>query len=58
MSETKKCPKCSGTMEVGTFGQQLRWAPGRSIWKMQLGKKVFAYKCKNCGYVELYQENK
>lgn len=59
MSETKMCPKCSGTMELGNLGRYVRWFSGRFSWPgswTQLGKNVSAYRCKNCGYVELYQK--
>jgi uncharacterized Zn finger protein len=56
MSEVKKCPKCSGEMEVGYLHNAPYWRHGRSILGLGWDGRVFAYKCKNCGYVEFYFE--
>jgi predicted nucleic-acid-binding Zn-ribbon protein len=56
MSEVKKCLKCGGEMEVGYLLNAPYWARGRSRWSFGWDGRVFAYKCKNCGYVELYFE--
>jgi uncharacterized Zn finger protein len=56
MSEVKKCPKCGGEMEVGYLFNAPYWTRGRSRWSFGWDGRVFAYKCKNCGYVELYFE--
>jgi predicted nucleic-acid-binding Zn-ribbon protein len=58
-SEVKKCPKCSGMMEVGFLQNAPYWTSGRSRWRVFVsgaGARVFAYKCKNCGYIEFYAE--
>jgi len=55
MSEVKMCPKCNGEMEVGYLRDAPYWKRGRSIIGLWDGR-VFAYKCKNCGYVEFYFE--
>jgi predicted nucleic-acid-binding Zn-ribbon protein len=56
MSEVKQCPKCGGEMEIGLLSSAYYWTQGKSRWTTGIGPKVFAYKCKNCGYVELYVE--
>jgi predicted nucleic-acid-binding Zn-ribbon protein len=56
-NEVKKCPKCSGEMEIGFLSNAPRWTRGTSIWQIG-GPRVFAFKCRNCGYVELYAEKK
>jgi hypothetical protein len=56
MSEAKKCPKCDGEMEAGYLHNAPYWRRGRSILGLGWDGRVFAYKCKNCGYVELYFE--
>ena len=55
MSQTKKCPKCGsemvpenylsgyGTVRLVKFGDVR-------------GDKVIPFYCKNCGYIELYNE--
>jgi len=53
-SEVKKCPKCGGEMETGHLSGAYYWRHGRSMWTMETGKRAFAYKCRNCGYVELF----
>jgi predicted nucleic-acid-binding Zn-ribbon protein len=61
MSEVKKCPKCSGEMEIGHLHNALYWRNGRSTLRFGLDGKVFGYKCRNCGYIEFYfekEENK
>lgn len=52
----KKCPKCSGEMEVGYLHNAPYWRHGRSLWNIGWDGRIFAYKCKNCGYVEFYFE--
>jgi predicted nucleic-acid-binding Zn-ribbon protein len=56
-NEVKKCPKCGGEMEVGFLRNAPYWTHGRSVW-LSIGwdGRVFAYKCRNCGYVEFYFE--
>ena len=56
-NETKTCPKCSGIMKLGNLGG-LRWFKGTSFWKAVHGSGVYAFKCENCGYIELYSERK
>jgi len=57
MSEAKKCPKCGGEIEE----ERLRSYAGAdvviskpSFWGKV--KKVKAYTCTNCGFIELYKE--
>jgi hypothetical protein len=54
--EVKKCPKCAGEMEVGYLHNAPYWRRGRSIWGFGWDGRVFACKCRNCGYVEFYCE--
>jgi predicted nucleic-acid-binding Zn-ribbon protein len=56
MNEVRKCPKCGGEMEIGHLSQANYWRHGKDRWTFEIGKRVFAHKCKNCGYVELYVE--
>jgi len=58
MSDVKKCPKCGGEMEIGHLSSAYYWRHGKSMWTTEIGERVFAYKCKNCGYIELYKEMK
>jgi len=62
---SSSCPKCKGAMEQGViidyWAEQYRdstWAPGNPKWrvfaKMPKEKKITAYRCTNCGYLESY----
>jgi len=55
-SEVKKCPKCGGEMEAGYLRDAPYWRRGKSLLQLGFGPRVFAYRCKNCGYIELYTE--
>jgi predicted nucleic-acid-binding Zn-ribbon protein len=48
-----KCAKCGGEMEVGILAGAFHWGAGTGVFHTK-SNKVFAYKCPNCGYVELY----
>ena len=57
-----KCPKCGGEMEEGVI-EGIIWYGGKlgklSKWATSgfgLGKKVSAWRCFNCGKIELYSE--
>jgi uncharacterized OB-fold protein len=54
--EVKKCPKCGGEMEVGYLLGAPYWRRGRNLIGTRWEGRVFAYKCKSCGYVEFYFE--
>ena len=56
MSDVKKCPKCGGDMEKGHLRDAPWWRQGESLLQVGFGKRIFAYRCKNCSYVELYTE--
>jgi len=56
MSEIGKCPKCSGEMEKGYLDGAWVWRKGENYFQIGRGKRIWAYRCKNCGYVELYVE--
>lgn len=57
------CPKCKNEMEKGILLDQMipfgyaqqNWASGYK-WLLftKNKKKIDAYKCKNCGYIECY----
>jgi predicted RNA-binding Zn-ribbon protein involved in translation (DUF1610 family) len=57
--ESQVCPNCGGIMEKGHLA-----SPGEMavIWAMKTGilraktAKVFAYRCSNCGIVQLLTE--
>jgi predicted nucleic-acid-binding Zn-ribbon protein len=55
-SEVKKCPKCGGESEKGYLRDAPWWRHGESFLQVGFGKRIFAYRCKNCGYVEFYTE--
>jgi predicted nucleic-acid-binding Zn-ribbon protein len=56
MTEVKKCPKCGGEMVLGMLSVQ--GGPGWEInWRVQkrkLGERIVSYRCRQCGYAELY----
>lgn len=54
----KKCPKCSGEMEIGYLHNAPYWRRGKSLLQLGFGPRVFAYRCEHCGYIELYTEKK
>ncbi len=55
-SEVKQCPKCGGEMDIGYLWDAPYWRCGKSLLRLGFGTRVFAYRCKNCGYIELYAE--
>jgi predicted nucleic-acid-binding Zn-ribbon protein len=56
MSEVKKCPECGGDMEKGYLRDAPWWRQGESLLQLGFGERIFAYRCKNCSYVEFYIE--
>lgn len=57
-SEVGNCPKCGGEMEIGHLPGAFSWSAGKSLWSIKESSRIFAYKCKNCGYVEFYTKEK
>jgi hypothetical protein len=55
-NEVKKCPKCGGAMEIGHLPNAWNWIEGKSRWSISLGRRIYGYGCRNCGYVEFYLE--
>lgn len=57
-----ECPKCKTKMEKGTLISGGLWAPRVVTYFKGLfyrdSKKVFAWSCPKCGYVELQSELK
>jgi predicted nucleic-acid-binding Zn-ribbon protein len=56
MQESKKCPKCGNTMQIGKTGSQ-----GAMLVRKQgdlFGDTIIPLYCQNCGYVEWWIENK
>jgi len=54
MSEFKKCPKCEEILEKGyLFNTYWTHVKPTSPDPPHL-KTISAYRCKNCGYIELY----
>ncbi len=58
MSDSKICSKCGGEMEIGYIHNAPFWTRGRSTFGFKKEGRLFAYKCKNCGYVDFYFEAK
>jgi len=60
MSEPKKCPKCGGEMDRGILarakfgGDWFRFVPSESVWYVGSGEKAVAFRCRQCGFVEVY----
>jgi len=52
--EAIECPKCGGEMEIGYLRDAPYWRRGANLLRIGLGKRIFGYRCKNCGYVEFY----
>jgi predicted nucleic-acid-binding Zn-ribbon protein len=57
LSEVKKCPKCGGDMEIGILTGSPFWHDGTNKFAFS-GERIFGYKCKQCGYTELWGEVK
>jgi predicted nucleic-acid-binding Zn-ribbon protein len=56
--EPKKCPKCGNIMEGGAQITH-SWGLGRLETSDNLHEyKITAFRCGNCGYIELYTEEK
>jgi predicted nucleic-acid-binding Zn-ribbon protein len=57
-SGTKGCPKCNRVMISGNLSVKggHRWEISWSLKPAlsQLGEKVAVFRCRKCGYVELY----
>jgi predicted nucleic-acid-binding Zn-ribbon protein len=53
-----KCPKCGNQMERGNLGYSGRTALPFTILKKGdfIGDKIVPIYCKNCGYIELFNE--
>ena len=58
MSETKECPKCGGEMEKGYLRDAPWWRRGESLLRVGFGPGVWAFRCKNCGFIEFYSDKK
>jgi predicted nucleic-acid-binding Zn-ribbon protein len=58
LNDVKKCPKCGEEMETGYLPGAFSWSAGTSLWSLKNPLKIFAYRCKNCSYVEFYTEKK
>ena len=60
----KKCSKCNGEMEQGTFGglygNIVPWAKGSMFLKWvsdrNESRTVVVYRCKTCGYLETFAQ--
>jgi len=57
-AEVKKCSKCGGEIEIGYLPGAFSWSAGKNLWSIKKPSRIFAYRCKNCGYVEFYTEKK
>ncbi len=56
--DVKKCPKCGGVMEIGYLPGGWNWVAGKSRWTLSLGRRIYGYGCRDCGYVEFYLERR
>lgn len=54
--EAVKCPKCGGEMEIGYLNDAPYWRRGRSLIAVGRCPRIYAYACKNCGFVEFYTQ--
>lgn len=52
MSE-EKCPKCGGKTKEGTIPGAPWWKPGKGLFGFKKNR-LLAYRCEQCGYIELY----
>jgi predicted nucleic-acid-binding Zn-ribbon protein len=52
MQESKKCPRCGNGLEKG---DNLNPATMRKKGDL-LGDSIVPFYCKNCGYIELYNQ--
>jgi predicted RNA-binding Zn-ribbon protein involved in translation (DUF1610 family) len=52
--EVMRCPKCKGEMEAGLLRDAPYWRKGTNIVGIGMGSKAIAYKCRHCGYIELW----
>jgi predicted nucleic-acid-binding Zn-ribbon protein len=57
-SDVKKCSKCGGEIEIGYLPGAFSWSAGKSLWSIKKSLRIFAYRCKKCGYVEFYTEKR
>jgi len=59
-NKVKRCPKCNGEIERGILtqsrfgGSWFRFVKSESIWYMGNTEKAVAFRCKQCGYIEVY----
>ncbi len=58
--EPKTCTKCKGEMEKGTLQQAGRFGETPFTWEAsdETRIKLVAYRCKECGFVEVYAPSK
>ena len=66
MSEPGNCPKCSGTMRVGSLKERTLFGPSPYQWvpsddaafpvkgAPSNRQDISIYRCENCGYLEMY----
>ena len=55
-SQAKTCPKCGGTMTSGILSIEgmLGWKINWRLKVRKRGEKIVAFRCRTCGYTELY----
>jgi predicted nucleic-acid-binding Zn-ribbon protein len=56
MNEVRKCPRCGGDMARGILSVEtgLGWKINWRLRKRKLGENIVAFRCRQCGYTELY----
>lgn len=56
MTKTKVCPKCENEMIQGNFtGPQVNWENEEDQkFLKEKGRRIIAYVCTKCGYLESY----
>jgi ssDNA-binding Zn-finger/Zn-ribbon topoisomerase 1 len=66
MSESKECPKCSGSMTLGSLKEKGLYGPSPYVWAPSddapfpakgipsKRRDVVMYRCEKCDFLELY----
>ena len=57
-SEAKKCPECGNKMTRGILSVEgyVSWRINWRKKEFKIGKGIVAYRCQECGYVQLFSK--